>query len=107
MWRIIENLLSKVCKYAMPYTRVYIEVRQEGEYGKLIIKNISKESLNLLNPNELTERFVRGDHARTTEGSGLGLAIAQSLTQLQHGKMSIHLDGDLFKVEVSILSSEK
>lgn len=102
MWRIIENLLSNVSKYAMSYTRVYIEVRQDGEYGKLIIKNISKESLNLLDASELTERFVRGDDSRTTEGSGLGLAIAQSLTQLQHGKLSIHLDGDLFKVEVSI-----
>lgn len=106
MWRIIENLLSNVSKYAMPHTRVYVEVRREGEYGKLIIKNIAKESLNLMDVSELTERFVRGDDSRTTEGSGLGLAIAQSLTQIQGGKLSIHLDGDLFKVEVSMPCSK-
>lgn len=102
MWRVIENLLSNVSKYAMPHTRVYVEVRNEGKFGKLVIKNISKESLHLLDANELTERFVRGEESRTTEGSGLGLAIAESLIQLQGGQFRIELDGDLFKIEVTM-----
>ena len=87
----------------MPHTRAYIEVLHEGEYGIMIIKNISKEALNI-DPNELTERFVRGDASRTTEGSGLGLAIARSLMQIQAGILDISIDGDLFKVEVKIPS---
>lgn len=102
MWRVIENLLSNVSKYAMPHTRVYVEVRKEESQGRLVIKNISKESLHLLEPSELTERFVRGDDSRTTEGSGLGLAIAQSLVTIQGGQFKIELDGDLFKVEIQM-----
>ena len=101
IYRILENLLSNVQKHAMPHTRVYIEVVKEAGYGKLIIKNISKESLNI-HPSELTKRFVRGDQARSTEGSGLGLAIAQSLVRLQGGTFANTIDGDLFKVEISI-----
>ena len=101
MWRIMENLLANVCKYAMPHTRVYVEVYSDGDYGYCVIKNISKEPLNI-NPAELTERFVRGDAARTTEGSGLGLAIAKSLILLQQGLLDITIDGDLFKVTVQI-----
>lgn len=100
MWRVIENLLSNISKYALPNTRVYVEVRKERVCGKLIIKNISKDPLNMMDPSELTERFIRGDESRTTEGSGLGLAIAQSLVQVQGGQFKIELDGDLFKVEV-------
>lgn len=101
MWRIIENLLSNICKYAMPHTRVYIEVYSKEDYGYCVVKNISKEPLNI-DPKELTERFVRGDASRTTEGSGLGLAIAQSLILLQNGLMEIGIDGDLFKVTVKV-----
>ena len=101
MWRIIENLLSNVCKYAMPYTRVYVEVYHQDGYGYCTIKNISKEPLDI-NPEELTERFVRGDASRTTEGSGLGLAIAQSLILLQQGALELTIDGDLFKATVKI-----
>lgn len=101
MWRIMENLLANVCKYAMPHTRVYIEIYSSEGYGYCVIKNISKEPLNI-NPNELTERFVRGDVSRTTEGSGLGLAIAKSLILLQQGLLDIIIDGDLFKVTVQI-----
>ena len=90
-WRIVENLLSNVSKYAMPQTRAYMEVLNQGEYGTFVIKNISKEALNI-NPEELTERFVRGDASRTTEGSGLGLAIAQSLIDLQAGQMAISIE---------------
>ena len=105
MWRIIENLLSNVCKYAMPHTRVYIEVYTDEKYGYCVVKNISKEPLNI-DPKELTERFVRGDASRTTEGSGLGLAIAQSLILLQNGLMEITIDGDLFKVKVEVPLAE-
>ncbi|MGL4344732.1 MAG: sensor histidine kinase [Cellulosilyticaceae bacterium] len=104
MCRIVENLLSNVCKYAMPHTRVYVEVLEQGAYGKIVIKNISNEPL-AINPQELTERFVRGDEARSTEGSGLGLAIAQSLVEVQGGKMKIEIDGDLFKVEIEMPSN--
>ena len=101
MWRIIENLLSNVCKYAMPQTRVYVEVYEEKGYGYCTVKNISKDPLNI-DPNELTQRFVRGDASRTTEGAGLGLAIAESLAIIQEGQLAISIDGDLFKVTVKV-----
>ena len=101
MWRIIENLLSNTCKYAMPNTRVYVDVvRKEGK-GCLILKNISKEPL-AIEPSELTERFVRGESSRSSEGSGLGLAIATSLAQVQGGTLKLEIDGDLFKAIVEM-----
>lgn len=100
-WRIIDNLISNVKKYAMPGTRVYIDVGEEDGYGLFSIKNISRDPLDV--PVEaLTQRFVRGDASRSTEGSGLGLSIAQSLCELQQGTLDISLDGDLFKVKVRI-----
>lgn len=97
MSRVIENLLSNVCKYAMPNTRVYIEVINVESGHKVIIKNISKVPI-LVSAEELTKRFVRGEKSRTTEGSGLGLSIADSLMKVQGGKLDIEVDGDLFKV---------
>lgn len=98
-WRLFENLYQNVYKYAMPGTRVYIDIKQE--YGKAVVsvKNISEGPLNF-SADELMERFVRGDVSRTTEGSGLGLSIARSIAERQNGSMNIILDGDLFKVEV-------
>lgn len=93
MWRVLDNLLSNACKYACAGTRLYIAARREGES----FKNISRDALNI-DPDELLERFVRGDSSRTTEGSGLGLNIAKSLVELQKGTFSIAIDGDLFKV---------
>ena len=97
MWRVLENLLSNICKYAMENTRVYCDIEKRD--GRVIasIKNISRQQMNI-QPDELTERFIRGDSARSTEGSGLGLSIAKSLTQVQGGEFTIYLDGDLFKV---------
>ena len=101
MWRIIENLFRNIEKYAMENTRIYIDMLEENtQNGKLVhlsVKNISKQPLNI-NADDLTERFIRGDIARSTEGSGLGLSIAKNLTQLQNGNFEIYLDGDLFKV---------
>ena len=98
-WRVLSNLLSNTVKYALPGTRVYIDVM--AVEGKVIIslKNISRDPLNL-GPDELIERFVRGDSARTTEGSGLGLSIARSLTEVQGGTFRLSTDGDLFKATV-------
>lgn len=101
MCRIVENLLSNVCKYAMPNTRVYIDVIDAGDRVQFIVKNISKDPL-AMDPNELTERFVRGEEARSTEGSGLGLAIASSLAEVQCGKLKLEIDGDLFKAVVEM-----
>jgi len=88
-----------ITKYAMPGTRAYVEVLDEGGKVTVRMKNVSAEELNF-NPEELTERFVRGDRARNTEGSGLGLAIAKSFTELQGGKFKIETEADLFKVEI-------
>ena len=96
-FRIIENLYINVIKYALPATRVYVTLKDLETEAEIEIKNISKTEL-LVAPEELTERFVRGDGSRNTEGSGLGLAIAKSFTELQHGSFRILLDGDLFKV---------
>ncbi len=101
MWRIVENLFSNIIKYSMPHSRVYININISDEYGLLTIKNISASPLEI-SPEQLTERFVRGDVSRTTEGSGWGLSIAQSLTNIQGGRFKLEIDGDLFKVMVKI-----
>jgi signal transduction histidine kinase len=97
MWRVIENLLQNICKYAMPQTRVYMQLTQQEGKVWMSLKNISLQPLNI-SASELTERFIRGDDSRATEGSGLGLSIAKSLTEAQGGTFTIQLDGDLFKV---------
>ena len=95
-WRVLSNLLSNVVKYAMPGTRVYVEVTQQEKKVHISLKNISAQPLNMTEE-ELTERFVRGDVSRNTEGSGLGLNIAKSLMELQKGQLKLLADGDLFK----------
>lgn len=99
LWRIIENVYNNVAKYAMPGTRVYVDMTVVGHMVRLNIKNISEQPLNI-EASQLTERFIRGDVSRSTEGSGLGLSIAKNLTQLQKGSFEIYLDGDLFRVTV-------
>lgn len=101
MWRIAENLISNAIKYSMPNSRVYIDIIKTKTTGTLVIKNISEQPIEVV-PDQLTERFVRGDVSRTTEGSGLGLSIAKSLTALQGGAMEINIDGDLFKVSIKM-----
>lgn len=101
MWRIMENLLSNVLRYSQKDSRVYLEVESSGLYGKITIKNISSLPLDMP-ADQLMKRFVRGDRSRSEEGSGLGLVIAKSLTEIQDGKLEIMIDGDLFKVSVSI-----
>ncbi len=100
LWRVLDNLMSNVCKYAMPGTRVYLATELTDTHAALTVKNISLYPLTV-SGDELTERFVRGDSSRSTEGSGLGLSIASSLTELQHGDFQIHIDGDLFKVRLT------
>jgi signal transduction histidine kinase len=101
MWRIIENMLTNIIKYSMSNSRVYINIDKNDMYGLLTFKNISAFSLDIP-PEQLTERFIRGDLSRNTEGSGLGLSIAQSLTNLQRGDFKIDIDGDLFKISIAI-----
>lgn len=100
-WRIIDNLISNVKKYALAGTRVYIEVSEDNGYGVFSIKNVSRDPLDVP-VEQLTQRFVRGDASRSTEGSGLGLSIAQGLCELQKGTLAVSMDGDLFKVTVRI-----
>jgi signal transduction histidine kinase len=99
LWRVLENLYNNAFKYAMENSRVYTEVTSADGMVWFTIKNVSEHPLNI-SPDELTERFVRGDVSRTTEGSGLGLSIAQSLTKLQGGTFEVIIDGDLFKARV-------
>ena len=98
--RVLGNLFSNICKYAMPGTRVYFESAADENTVSLTFKNISKYELNIP-AEELMARFVRGDRSRHTEGSGLGLSIAQSLTELQGGAFRLEIDGDLFKAVVT------
>ena len=97
VWRVLSNLLSNAVKYAMPGTRVYVDLVRKGSKVTLSVKNMSREELNI-SAEELMERFVRGDVSRNTEGSGLGLNIARSLMEVQNGAMELTVDGDLFKV---------
>lgn len=105
-YRIFENLYINIIKYAMPGSRVYVDVEPEERNIRIELKNMSAVELNVA-PEELTERFVRGDSSRNTEGSGLGLAIANSFTQLQGGRMEVTVDGDLFKVTLWLPWKEK
>lgn len=100
LWRVIDNLLSNICKYALPGTRVYLGIESSGETMTISAKNVSKAALNIP-PDELMERFVRGDSSRNSEGSGLGLSIARSLTTLMGGTFDLEIDGDLFKAKIS------
>ena len=97
VWRVMSNILSNAVKYALPNTRLYIDMTQQQDSVVISFKNISREELNV-SAEDLMERFVRGDASRNTEGSGLGLNIAKSLMELQGGKLELLVDGDLFKV---------
>lgn len=98
-YRIFENLLVNITKYAMPHTRVYIEMKELENQVYISMKNVSASELHF-STEEITDRFVRGDASRNTEGSGLGLAIAKSFTELQQGTLDISTDADLFKVDI-------
>ncbi|MEG2353792.1 MAG: HAMP domain-containing sensor histidine kinase [Clostridium sp.] len=97
IFRVFENLILNITKYAMKRTRVYIDIIDRGKTVDIILKNMTEEEISF-NVNDIVERFVRGDKARNTDGSGLGLAIAKSFVELQGGKFNIDIDGDLFKV---------
>ncbi len=99
LYRVMENMYVNIAKYALEGSRVYVDVTKQNKNVQISLKNISEDKLNI-SVDELMERFVRGDEARTKEGSGLGISIAKSLTELQKGKFDIHLDGDLFKVVI-------
>lgn len=98
-YRVLENLLQNAKKYSAVDSRVYVRVYKQGDFGVFEIKNISAQPLNI-SPQELTQRFVRGDASRTKEGNGLGLSIAQELCSAQQGKLELLIDGDLFKARV-------
>lgn len=99
LWRVIDNLMNNICKYAQPGTRVYINLETAGTKAMLIFRNTSRCPLNI-SSEELMERFVRGDSSRNTEGSGLGISIAKSLMELMGGTFELYVDGDLFKVVI-------
>ena len=105
MWRIFDNLMNNICKYAMPQTRVYIRLERQGDSCVMSFSNVSRDPLNV-DEEELMERFVRGDRSRNAEGSGLGLSIARSLAELQKGKLEIRIDGDLFKAVLTFPIAE-
>jgi signal transduction histidine kinase len=104
LWRVLSNCLSNVVKYAMPGTRVYVEAVNRGRNVEISMKNISAQMLNIT-ADELMERFVRGDSSRNTEGNGLGLNIARSLMELQGGRLELSVDGDLFKVVLTLTAA--
>lgn len=100
LWRVFDNLLNNIYKYAQPGTRVYLDLEQDERNVSIVFRNISKSPLHMTGE-ELQERFVRGDSSRNTEGSGLGLSIARSLTELMHGSFHLLVDGDFFKVTLT------
>jgi len=100
MWRVFDNLMNNVCKYAQSGTRVYLSMEKQGEDAVITLKNTSAAPLDIP-ADELMERFVRGDRSRSTEGNGLGLSIAQSMAELQGGTLKLDIDGDLFKAILS------
>ncbi len=101
LYRVMENLIVNVEKYSLYGTRVYVTVKNEGAFASVTFKNISEQPLNIT-ADQLMERFVRGDESRSTEGNGLGLSIAQSLCNVQGGKLEISISGDLFTAVVKL-----
>ncbi|MGF9892746.1 HAMP domain-containing sensor histidine kinase [Priestia megaterium] len=101
LWRVFDNLIENILKYSLEQTRVFISVQEINEQVKLTFKNVSKYELNE-QADELFERFKRGDTSRQTDGSGLGLAIAKSIIDLHGGELNIEIDGDLFKVTITL-----
>ncbi|RHQ78178.1 sensor histidine kinase [Firmicutes bacterium AF22-6AC] len=101
LWRVFDNLLNNIYKYAQAGSRVYLNVEHDGQNVRIIFRNMSAYPLEM-SPEELEERFTRGDRSRHMEGNGLGLSIAKSLTELQKGDMEIVTDGDLFKVVITL-----
>lgn len=97
--RVMDNLVSNVCKYALENTRVYVTAAVRDGQAVISFKNVSRDELNI-SPDELMERFVRGDASRHSEGSGLGLSIARSLVQLQGGTFALSIDADLFRADI-------
>ncbi len=106
LWRIFDNLLNNIYKYAQPGTRVYLDMQKVDDAVTIIFRNTSKNALTV-SGEDLQERFVRGDSSRNTEGSGLGISIAKSLTELMHGKFDLTIDGDLFKVILTFPYQDK
>lgn len=100
-WRVIENLLSNIFKYALTGSRVYIDIENLESEVRIVVKNISAYELNI-SADELMERFKRGDESRSSQGSGLGLSIAKSLIDIQNGRFHIEIDGDLFKAVIEM-----
>ena len=99
-YRVFENLLVNIVKYALPGTRAYVEITDDGETVMVSMKNISATEMFFMEGRDITDRFVRGDESRNTEGSGLGLAIARSFVELQKGTMEVGIEADLFKVKI-------
>lgn len=102
VFRVFENLLDNILKYALGGTRVFVDVDVEGEYGVVTIKNITNHSLESISEDDLADRFVRADESRSSEGFGLGLSIADSLIKSMNGEFEITIDGDLFKTRVKL-----
>ena len=101
LYRVFQNLIDNALKYSMEGTRIYVTLRNSGGYTDISVKNISAEEMNFT-PEEITERFTRGDKARSTEGNGLGLAIAKSFTEACGGTFDIIIDGDMFTANVRL-----
>ena len=99
MWRVFDNLMNNICRYSLPGSRVFLSLEERDGNAVFSFRNTSREPLEL-SPEELTERFTRGDSSRSTEGHGLGLAIAASMAELQGGRLALSVDGDLFKAEL-------
>ena len=98
-YRVFENLIVNITKYALPHTRVFIDVEETEKVAVVRMKNVSAAELTF-DTEEITDRFVRGDASRNTEGSGLGLAIARSFTELMGGTLHVSTEADLFRVEI-------
>lgn len=101
-FRVFENLVLNITKYAMPNTRVYIDILDKNDFVEIVLKNMTADEINF-DVEQIVERFVRGDKSRNTEGSGLGLAIAKSFVELQGGSLKVEIDGDLFKVIIKFI----
>ena len=104
LYRVLQNILDNALRYSLAGTRIYLEIISRQDQTRLTLTNTAGYEMDFTEE-EILQRFVRGDKARTTEGSGLGLSIAESFMDSFGGRLSVDIRGDSFTVTLTFASA--